>query len=257
MTEHRAVRLLQLTDTHLMATRDALLHGVCTFKTLQSTLADAQQRFPDHAGLLLTGDLVHDDVAGYASLAELFKTSPVPVYCIPGNHDQPETMQRVLSGTPFVLDPHVIMENWLVVLLSSWQANQVSGKLGKAQLEQLAALLTTHPHHHTLICMHHHPLAMQSQWLDELGLEDAEAFHACIKQHAQVRGVLWGHVHQAHDCMRDGVHYMATPSTCMQFLPKNDSFAMDNQPPAYRSIELHGDGLITTEVIWVQPLKAI
>jgi len=248
----KSFRLLQLTDTHLLAQRDGILKGIRPFESLQSVYADAQARFPDHTGIVLTGDLVHDEAAGYSLLAELFKSSTLQVYCLAGNHDLPQAMQQTLSHAPFVLDSHVLINDWLVILLNSWQANETGGKLGNSQLQQLDALLKSHPQHHTLICMHHHPINMLSEWLDEIGLEDAEEFHACIKAHPQVRGVTWGHVHQASDCVRDGVHYMATPSTCMQFLPRSSTFAMDSQPPGYRSIELNGDGSITTEVIWVQ-----
>ena len=249
----KPIRLLQLTDTHLLSQRDDVLKGVRPFDTLQAVYADAQQRFPIHDGIVLTGDLVHDEAGGYALLAEVFQSATTPIYCLAGNHDLPDAMQQTLSRAPFVLDTHVLLDDWLLVLLNSWQANEAGGKLGNTQLQQLDHLLKSHPQHHTLICMHHHPMNMQSEWLDEIGLADADAFHACIKPYKQVRGVVWGHVHQANERIREEVHYMATPSTCMQFMPHSATFAMDNQPPGYRSIELHGDGSITTEVIWVRP----
>lgn len=248
----KSFRLLQLTDTHLLSERDGALKGTRPFKTLQCVYADAQQRFPDTAGILLTGDLVHDEAEGYVLLAEVFNTSPVPVYCLAGNHDLPEAMQQTLKHAPFILDSHVVIHDWLLIFMNTWQHKQVGGKLGSEQLRHLETLLNQHPQHHTLICMHHQPIRMSSDWLDEIGLEDAEAFRACIKPHPQVRGVAWGHVHQALDEVHDGVHYMATSSTCIQFLPRSSTFAMDSQPPGYRSIELHADGSITTEVLWVK-----
>jgi 3',5'-cyclic-AMP phosphodiesterase len=44
---------------------------------------------------------------------------------------------------------------------------------------------------------------------------------------------------------------LATPSTCAQFLPKSDDFAVDQLPPAYRTLELRADGSLLTEVVWV------
>lgn len=251
MSEQTAVQLLQITDTHLLGHRDALLRGIATFSTLQSVHRDAQQRFPNSDGVLLTGDLVQDDAAGYALIRETFQHSPKPVYCIPGNHDLPDAMRHSLCDAPFVLDTHVIIKGWLIVLLNTWQANNAGGQLGTLQLQQLDRLLSQHPQHHTLICLHHQPIHMESQWLDEVGLQDAEQFRACIKTHSQIRGVLWGHVHQALDQLRDGVRYMATPATCAQFLPHSDEFAVDSRPPGYRALELHADGCITTEVIWL------
>jgi Icc protein len=99
--------------------------------------------------------------------------------------------------------------------------------------------------------MHHHPLPMGSIWLDGVALRDSKDFWQIIDAHPEVRGVVCGHVHQAHDQERDGLRFMSTPSTCAQFLPRSDFFALDDRPPGLRWIELHADGRIETEVAWV------
>ena len=93
-----------------------------------------------------------------------------------------------------------------------------------------------------MVCLHHHPIAMDSRWLDTIGLANAEEFWRIIDSHAHVRAVAWGHVHQAYEGTRGGVRLFATPSTCAQFLPKSDRYAIDRRPPAYRSFQLHPDG---------------
>jgi 3',5'-cyclic-AMP phosphodiesterase len=60
--------------------------------------------------------------------------------------------------------------------------------------------------------------------------------------------MVWGHVHQQHDSLRRGVRMLATPSTCAQFLPHSEQFAIDAAPPGYRCLSLHADGRIETEV---------
>ena len=42
------------------------------------------------------------------------------------------------------------------------------------------------------------------------------------------------------------------PSTCAQFLPQANEFAVDARPPAYRRIALQPDGTLDTEVVWVE-----
>jgi Icc protein len=59
-------------------------------------------------------------------------------------------------------------------------------------------------------------------------------------------------VHQVHDTERNGVKLFSTPSTCAQFLPLSNSFAIDRRPPGYRWLDLNPDGTITTEVVWVE-----
>jgi Icc protein len=45
---------------------------------------------------------------------------------------------------------------------------------------------------------------------------------------------------------------MSSPSTCAQFQPSSDTFALDTRPPGYRWIDLHADGSIDTSVVWVE-----
>jgi Icc protein len=68
-----------------------------------------------------------------------------------------------------------------------------------------------------------------------------------------VRGLVWGHVHQALDEQRGGLTLMSTPSTCFQFVPRRDDFAIDYVAPGYRQIRLHPDGRIETRVRRVAP----
>ncbi len=104
-----------------------------------------------------------------------------------------------------------------------------------------------------LVCLHHHPVPIGSDWLDQIGLANAADFFRIIDASREVRAIVWGHVHQAFDGLRRGVRLLATPSTCAQFLPHSHDFAIDARPPAFRTLELHADGRILTDVHWVDP----
>jgi Icc protein len=93
---------------------------------------------------------------------------------------------------------------------------------------------------------------MSSRWLDRVGLENSEEFFERLDRHHNVRAVVWGHVHQAYDGLRKNVRMLATPSTCAQFVPHSDEFAVDRRPPAYRTLDLLSDGSLLTEVVWVE-----
>jgi 3',5'-cyclic-AMP phosphodiesterase len=251
-----SLRLLQFSDPHLFGTAEGALRGVATLPALKATMAHAERYFRAPDALLLTGDLVQDDAGGYALLRATFESSRVPVYCLPGNHDIPESMNATLSGAPFQVGGEFIAAGWLVVMLDTWKANSAGGRLGEPQLANLESLLARHPDLHVLLCLHHHPLPMESRWLDKVGLEDAAAFLALIARSPQVRGVLWGHVHQSLDRFLNGVRFMASPATCAQFLPRSADFALDRRPPGYRVLELLEDGSIATEVVWVESTPA-
>ena len=246
------VRLTHFTDPHLYGGESESLRGVATLPALKTALAHAQARDWPPDAVLVTGDLVQDDPGGYPHFRRLFGALGLPVLCLPGNHDEPRTMQRELSGEPFKLGGHVDMGRWRIVLLDSCIPGAASGALSAQGLAELDAALESADGRHCMVCLHHHPVSMSSRWLDRVGLTNAAEFLHTLDQHRNVRAVVWGHVHQAYDGLRKGVRLLATPSTCAQFLPNSDDFAVDRRPPAYRTLELRADGSLLTEVLWVE-----
>jgi hypothetical protein len=71
---------------------------------------------------------------------------------------------------------------------------------------------------------------------------------AVIDRHPTVRAVLWGHIHQVFDATRNGVRYLGSPSTCIQFRPGVDRMLLDAQLPGARWLLLGNDGGIQTGV---------
>jgi Icc protein len=247
-----AVRLTHFTDPHLYGDEKESLRGVATLPALTAALAQARARDWPPDALLVTGDLVQDDPAGYPHFRRLFGALGLPVLCLPGNHDEPQAMQRELSGEPFVLGGFVDLGRWRIVLLDSCLPGSASGALSAPELAALEEALAGAGTRHCMVCLHHHPVPMASRWLDRVGLTNAAEFLQVIDAHRNVRAIVWGHVHQSYDALRKGVRLLATPSTCAQFLPNVDDFAVDRRPPAYRTLELRADGSLLTEVVWVE-----
>jgi Icc protein len=126
-----------------------------------------------------------------------------------------------------------------------------SGQIALDELNRLDTTLAANRDQHALVCMHHHPLPMGSAWLDSINLHNSEEFLTIIQRHKNVRGIVWGHVHQESDREHNGVRMLSSPSTCSQFLPNSDTFKLDTLPPGYRWLELMPDGSIETEVVWL------
>jgi Icc protein len=252
------VRLLQLSDTHLHAGADSRMRGVVTAETLRAVLARARASaaWPP-ASVLVTGDIVQDESrAGYERFRDALAPLRAPVYCVPGNHDDPTLMSDVLDRAPFQVGGEARLGRWSLVLLNTFLAGEDAGGLGDSRLRGLEAALEAHRGQHVLVAMHHQPLPMGSAWLDGVGLQDADAFLRVIDAHENVRAVVWGHVHQASDRERNGVRYLSTPSTCAQFKPGSDFFALDRRGPGFRWLELFADGRVRTEVAWLDDVRS-
>lgn len=247
----RVVRLVQFTDPHLYGDEAAQLRGVATYPALIDAIAHARARDWPPDAILATGDLVQDDPAGYALFRRAFAGLGVPVHCLPGNHDVRAAMRRELAGAPFTLGGSVDLGAWRIVLLDSTVEGSASGRLNDDALAELDAAIASARERHVLVCLHHHPVAMSSRWLDRVGLENPEDLFRILDAHHNVRAVLFGHVHQSFEALRGRVRLLATPSTCTQFLPRAEEFAVDRRPPAYRTLELQPDGTFQSEVVWV------
>ncbi len=247
-----SVRLVQFTDTHLFGDEADSLRGIPTLPALKATLRQAQSDIRAAAAILVTGDLVQDDPAGYPRFRELFGKLGKPILTLPGNHDDVAAMRAQIRGAPFQYCGHRDFAGWRIIMVDSFKPNSAGGHISPAALSDLRAALASSADQHVLVCLHHHPIPMRSRWLDTVGLENADEFFAALDAYSNVRAVLWGHVHQTYDAERRGVRLLATPSTCAQFLPHSDDFAVDPSPPAYRILELTATGAVHTEVLWLR-----
>jgi Icc protein len=248
-TDASVVRLLQLTDCHILAGEQDCLRGMNTRASFEAVCEAA---FSENANLdlmLATGDLTQDaSASAYRYLAGRLNALDLPVFWLPGNHDDPGLMHEQLRGEQIFAAKQVVIGGWVIVLLDSTLAGESSGQLSRHQLDFLDTALRKHAQLHALVCLHHQPLPTGSAWIDQLGLRNAQAFTDTVRAQANVRGVLWGHVHQQWHRQIDGIEWMSTPSTCIQFKPGSKGFALDDLAPGYRCLDLHADGKIITRV---------
>lgn len=245
------MRLLQITDTHLFGDQKGKLLGINTQHSFRAVLeqSSSENKKPDI--VLLTGDLSQDySIKAYKRIAaNVSEAFSCPIYWIPGNHDLPSRMKTVFAKTTFNNDKLIRSKKWQIILLDSHSPRHVSGYIVKKDLAWLDQCLGENPELYSLICMHHHPIHVNSHWLDNIGLRNAKEFLKIIDKHKNVRCVLWGHIHQEFSSTRKGIPFLATPSTCFQFLPNHDAFALDTVAlPGYRWLELKSSGKVTTIV---------
>jgi len=245
----RTFRILHLTDTHLYADPRGRLLGQNTRQTLDLVLDTVSRSLGPIDLILLTGDLVHDESQeGYSYLKQRLAALKTPYYCLPGNHDEALVLSRTFDGGAVKTERMIYQRGWHFVLLDSTIPGKDGGHLNARQLEFLEQSLAARPADPTLVCLHHQPVPVGSAWIDTMALDNPEAFFGIIGNHPQVRCVLWGHIHQEFSDVRDGIRLLGSPSTCVQFLPGSEDFALDARTPGFRWLELYPDGRIDTGV---------
>jgi Icc protein len=247
--EPRTLRVVQLSDTHLFADPSRCLAGLNTQMSFRQTLELLKSRHWPADLVLATGDLVHDgSPSGYARLRSQLAALEVPVYCIPGNHDESEQLRRGVNRGPVRWVPYARHGAWAFVFLDSTVPGSDGGHLSRAELARLERALDRHPDLQVLVALHHQPVPIGSDWLDTMAVDNRAALFRILDRATQVRGVVWGHVHQGFEQQRNGVRLLGAPSTCVQFRPGAATFALDHATPGYRWLELHPDGRIETGV---------
>jgi Icc protein len=239
------VRIAQVSDFHIGGDPEYRLAGVNTRETFNTILDEVRKE--DAEILLMTGDIAADySASAYRYFFQQVETFGQPMYWLPGNHDLVEAVESVENKVPF--QSFFEIEHWRILMLDSVIKKSPNGRLGKEELERLERMLVENQKPHVMIFLHHHPVDIDCAWLDTQRLADADEFFAIVDRFPEVRGIFWGHIHQQFEIERNGVLLRSVPSTCIQFKPKSDDFALDTIAPGYRMIDLHDDGRIETEV---------
>ncbi len=242
------IRLLQITDSHLGGQPGEALLGMDTDASLGHVLSLLKQEQPSADLLLATGDISNGgSLASYQRFKQLTAGIARHALWLPGNHDLWSVMQQALPAAE-ELDRQADVGNWHIIMLNSTTPGEVGGSFSTQELSFLRARLEASVDRHVLICLHHHPVAIGCDWLDEQLVSNADEFFALLDEFEHVRGLLWGHIHQTIDRERNGVQLMASPSTCIQFSPDSANFKLDRLNPGYRWLELHADGSINSGV---------
>lgn len=240
------MRLVQITDCHLHADPDARSRTGYPLRQLHAVVERARAMRPDI--LLVSGDISQDETpTSYQHAINAFTSIDCPWFWLPGNHDHPETMAEQRE----ILD-EIDLGAWRLLILDSHLSGHTHGELGLAQLQGLAFKLEE-DERPTLLALHHPPLEVGSEWLDEIGLSDREALWQTLSAYGQVRAILCGHIHHAFTACQatenGEIAVYGCPATSDQFLAGATAFAVDEASrPGLRVMDFEGERWVT----WVE-----
>lgn len=252
-TDRESIRVLHLTDPHLFADPLGELRGTVTAHSLQQVLDHYQSGDWRADRVLITGDLIQDDSAeAYERFRDILSPLNLRMHCVPGNHDVRDLMQVICRRPPFSYCASEKIRDWLLVGLDSCISGEAGGKVANKELDRFDEIVETTPAKHIMVFLHHPPVPLGSAWLDTVGMKNGAALLKRLQAANRVRLLVFGHVHQPYDAEHNGIRIIGTPSTCRQFKPGSDKFAVDDRAPAYRRITLKTDGSMENDLIWVE-----
>jgi Icc protein len=256
--EQQPLRVVQISDTHLFASTEGRLLGLNTEDSLRLVLEKVQREQPLIDVILATGDIAQDaSEVAYMRFQQHLSQFNAPNYWLQGNHDITQPILNTLSHQSH-LSPCVIERGaWHIIMLNSSVEHEVPGQFAPSELAFLQQALAKSKKSHVMVCLHHHPIPMDCAWLDNQVVRNAEDFWQVIDQFSHVKAIVWGHVHQESDRIRNGVRLLSVPSTCVQFKPLSEDFAIDDLSPGYRWFDLYANGDIVTQVSRVEGVKFV
>jgi len=228
---------IQISDSHI--DDDKLVMGVDSEANLSAIVSNISKHYYD--ALLISGDLTHNGtLESYQKLWKILNSIETKIYVLPGNHDDLSNLSQIFNESSLC---NFIIGCWEVITINSTQVGKVSGRLNDEQLHSLSQQISSSSAKYIALCLHHPPVSMQSEWDDEMSLENPEDLFAVIDQFYNIKAIMWGHCHQCHEFNRNGVKLFSCPSTALQYF---------GQPGiGFNHYTLNDDGEIYCKTQWL------
>lgn len=215
--------IAQITDMHV-GEAGALAFGlVDTAARLSACVAriNSLEHVPDL--VVATGDLVDTGGASeYRHLREILAPLRMPVYLIPGNHDDRRNLREgFASHTYLSQDPdylHYVIEDYPVRIVAADTVvpGHAGGIMDPPRLAWLSARLAEDRDRPTILLMHHPPFQTGILHMDGMRCEGSDELADVIAANPQVERILCGHVHRTIQRRFAGTGAMIAPSTAFQ-----------------------------------------
>ncbi|MGQ4600311.1 metallophosphoesterase [Nocardia sp. R6R-6] len=204
------ILVAQVSDTHF----DLGTRNVERAQRVLAFLADLRRR-PDV--ILVTGDITDSGKYEQYAEAKLAFETEIPLYAIPGNHDDREGFRTALLGEPTSGGPinrvHRIGD-LTIVLLDSSVPGAAGGRLCDETYDWLRDVLAASPTAKPiLLALHHPPARLHSPIIDEIALDDPQRLTDLVAADERIVAVLAGHAHCAATTMFAGRPLLVAPST--------------------------------------------
>ena len=250
-----------MSDLHVRAP-GLISHGVVDCAAMLARCVAEVLRLPQHPdAVVISGDLTElGRPEEYAHLRQLLAPLPMPVYVLPGNHDDRERLRAAFADHDYLRQwpPYVqyAIEDWplRLVAIDTVIPGAPEGRLCAERLAWLERTLAAAPDRPTLVFMHHPPFATLIGHMDGMGLEDPAALEDVIDRNPQVERVLCGHLHRPIQARFGGTIASTCPSPAHQValdLTAEAPARFKMEPPAFQLHAWRADTGVVTHTAYI------
>ena len=256
------LRVAQITDIHLTAQPGSELYGVDTAFSLEIVMDEIKQLPTPPDLIIATGDLAEDgSKTTYERLRGILARLEIPVYVLPGNHDNVSNMLACFNVDKIFFTNVTELSNWGFLFVNSQVESHSHGCVSSTEISEIKKYIAEFGNHPILVALHHTP----SNVCPSSGckLLNSVEFTTLLNSHRNIKGVIAGHTHNASEINTEGHVQFTTPSTFAhvshaQFGEPVDhedfwaSHSLDGSIQGFRILDLFPDGTIRSEVHWIR-----
>jgi Icc protein len=234
--------IAQISDTHILARTSE--HPSVHLRTdcLRLCIDDINKQQPD--AVIFTGDTVQTgERQEYQHLRDLLESLDPPLYLVPGNRDNNQTLRAVLNDAlslpenlsgksdivQYTVEDHAVR----LIAIDSTDPGERKGVFCPVRQAWLDTVLSEQPDRPTLLFIHHPPFDIEDHYIGGYRRpEEADMLANIVSRHPQVQGLVCGHVHRPVDCQWAGTRAIVMPSVAVD-LRKDIDEAVAQQRPIY------------------------
>jgi 3',5'-cyclic AMP phosphodiesterase CpdA len=252
--------LAQLSDLHIREP-GRLSYGRLDTASYLCAAVQAIEALPQrpHA-VVLTGDLTDfGRAAEYGHLARMLSPLSMPLYLMPGNHDERTQLRRSFAEHVYLGDGEFVQydvglgaHGLRLLALDTVEPGAPHGRLCTKRLQWLADMLDRHHGEAVVIAMHHPPFETLIGHMDRIGLlEGTDGLAEILAVHPNVERVICGHLHRTIYSRVGGAVVSTAPSPAHQIcldLASDAASAWILEPPGFHLHAWLGPGRMVTHV---------
>ena len=252
--------IAQLSDSHIRPP-GKLFADVVDTRAMLATAIDAVLAFTPRPDLVLfTGDLTNDgEPEAYAAMRPELARLPMPVYAIPGNHDDRLAMLELdgvveLGAADRFRHYGIDLGELRLVALDSLVLGAAHGELCTERLAWLEAELESSGDQPVLIMVHHPPGETGIDFMDKIGLKTTNPLEALLRRHsARIVRIVCGHIHRPIFYRWLGIPVSVAPGVAHQVILALDGqeAAFTMEPPGFHLHRWIDGGELVTHQVYI------
>ena len=196
--------------------------------------------------ILINGDLTNEsDLESYRTIAKGLEEFEIPKFAVMGNHDSHLNLHKLFPSPDktkvqsfFSFD---MAQNHFVLLDSVSESddygNLVEGYIDHDQMKWFKNDLEENSDKPTFVFLHHPPLNVGVEWMDELGLKNKQEFWDTLSGNDQIKKIFFGHLHHYREMNHNGFEVISIPSGSFWF-PENKLDGLPDKEPEFLLLDI-------------------